>query len=57
MFDPKTLPLDDQYTIVQNYLWANVQRMRNLNPYIPGAPARAVIPADRSVADLAELHG
>ncbi len=44
MFDPKTLPLDDQYTIVQNYLWANVQRMRNLNPYIPGAPARAVMP-------------
>ena len=43
-FDSATLPLDDQYTIVQNYLWANVLRMRDLNPYVPGAPSRSVMP-------------
>lgn len=43
-FDPETTPLDDQYTIVQNYLWGNVVRMRDLNPYIPGAPSRSVMP-------------
>jgi hypothetical protein len=43
-FDPTTTPLDEQYTIVQNYLWANVVRMRDLNPYIPDAPSRSVMP-------------
>lgn len=44
MFNSVTLPLEEQYTIIQDYLWENVLRMRNLNPYIPGAPARAVMP-------------
>lgn len=44
MFDSVTLPLEEQYTIIQDYLWDNVLRMRNLNPYIPGAPVRAVMP-------------
>ncbi|MCB0934140.1 MAG: hypothetical protein KDB71_19940 [Mycobacterium sp.] len=43
-FDPATTPIDDQYTIVQNYLWSNVLRMRDVNPYIPDAPSRSVMP-------------
>lgn len=43
-FKPATTPLDEQYTIVQNYLWGNVLRMRDLNPYIPDAPSRSVMP-------------
>lgn len=43
-FDPDSTPIDDQYTAVQNYLWANVLRMRDLNPYIPDAPSRSVMP-------------
>lgn len=43
-FNPATTPLDAQFTIVQNYLWGNVLRMRDLNPYIPHAPSRSVMP-------------
>ena len=43
-FQPLTTPLDEQYTIIQNYLWGNVLRMRDLNPYIPEAPPRSVMP-------------
>lgn len=43
-FDPGTTPLDEQYTIVENYLWGNVLRMREKNPFIPGATSRAVMP-------------
>ena len=44
MFDPLTTPLQEQYTIVQDYLWDNVLRMRELNPFIPSAPSRSVMP-------------
>lgn len=43
-FDPSTTPLDEQYSKVQNYLWGNVLRMRESNPFIPGATSRAVMP-------------
>lgn len=43
-FDPETTPLEQQYTTVENYLWSNVLRMRELNPFIPGATSRAVMP-------------
>lgn len=43
-FDPNATPLEDQFTIIQNYLWGNVLRMRDLNPYIPDAPSRSVMP-------------
>jgi hypothetical protein len=43
-FNPATTPLDDQYAIVDKYLWTNVLRMRDLNPYIPEAPSRSVMP-------------
>ena len=42
--DPNITPLPEQYQIVENYLWDNVVRMRDLNPYIPGAPSRSVMP-------------
>lgn len=35
---------DEKYTSIQNYLWANVLRMRTDNPYIPGATDRSVMP-------------
>lgn len=38
------IPEDEQYAIVTNYLWGNVLRMRELNPFIPGAPSRGVMP-------------
>lgn len=31
-------------TEIQNYIWANVLRMREQNPYIPDAPSRVVMP-------------
>lgn len=45
----KYLGLDGQttqekYTSVENYLWGNVLRMRSLNPYVPGATSREVMP-------------
>lgn len=43
-FKPADTPLDEQYTIIENYLWGNVLRMRDLNPYIPDAPSRSVMP-------------
>lgn len=43
-FDPETTPLDEQYTLIENYLWSNVLRMRELNPFVPGATSRAVMP-------------
>lgn len=35
---------EQKYTSIQNYLWGNVLRMRELNPYIPGATSREVMP-------------
>lgn len=43
-FNVTTTPIDEQYTIVQDYLWGNVLRMRELNPFVPTAPSRAVMP-------------
>ncbi len=43
-FKPADTPVDEQYTIIENYLWGNVLRMRDLNPYIPDAPSRSVMP-------------
>jgi hypothetical protein len=43
-FDSVTAPLPSQFATIQNYLWANVLQMRNLNPFIPGAPSRSVMP-------------
>ena len=34
----------EQLTAIENYLWTNVQRMRALNPYVPGATNREVMP-------------
>jgi hypothetical protein len=34
-FNPVTTPLDEQYDTIQNYLWGNVTRMRELNPFVP----------------------
>lgn len=36
--------VDEKYTSIENYLWANVLRMRELNPFIPGATSREVMP-------------
>ena len=33
-----------KYDSIVNYLWGNVLRMRTLNPYIPGATSRGVMP-------------
>ena len=33
-----------KYDSVVDYLWGNVLRMRTLNPYIPGATSRSVMP-------------
>lgn len=41
---PDTATEDEQLVAIENYLWTNVQRMRNLNPYIPGATNRDVMP-------------
>lgn len=41
---PNTATEAEQIAAIQNYLWTNVQRMRALNPYIPGATARDVMP-------------
>ncbi|TGD88086.1 hypothetical protein BayCH28_09910 [Mycolicibacterium sp. CH28] len=41
---PDTATEAEQLTAIQNYLWTNVQRMRALNPYIPGATSRDVMP-------------
>ena len=35
---------DEKYTSIENYLWGNVLRMRELNKYIPGATSREVMP-------------
>ncbi|WP_328362799.1 ParB/Srx family N-terminal domain-containing protein [Mycobacterium sp. NBC_00419] len=35
---------DQKYTSIENYLWSNVLRMRALNPFIPGATSREVMP-------------
>lgn len=35
---------EEKYASIQNYLWGNVLRMRELNPYIPGATSREVMP-------------
>ena len=43
-FKTSKTPIDEQYTIVDNYLWANVLRMRELNPFIPGATSRSIMP-------------
>jgi hypothetical protein len=34
----------EQLVAIQNYLWTNVERMRNLNPFVPGATNREVMP-------------
>lgn len=44
MFKPDKTPLEEQNTIITNYLWDNVLRMRALNPRIPDAPPRSVMP-------------
>lgn len=41
---PDTATEAEQITAIQSYLWTNVQRMRALNPFIPGATARDVMP-------------
>jgi len=41
---PDTATEDEQFVAIENYLWTNVQRMRNLNPYVPGATNREVMP-------------
>ncbi|MEI7543516.1 MAG: hypothetical protein WCJ53_01735 [Mycobacteriaceae bacterium] len=43
-FKTSKTPIDEQYTIVDNYLWANVLRMRELNPFVPGATSRSIMP-------------
>jgi hypothetical protein len=43
-FKTSETPIDEQYTTVDNYLWANVLRMRELNPFIPGATSRSIMP-------------
>jgi hypothetical protein len=40
----KAIPIDQQYVNIDNYLWSNVLRMRALNPYVPGATTRVVMP-------------
>ncbi|MGI9164363.1 MAG: hypothetical protein ACR2JI_15780, partial [Mycobacterium sp.] len=48
----------DQIPYIQQYLWGNVLRMRDKNPYIPGAPSRAVMPQlDPSPLVLNTLDG
>ena len=40
----KKTPIEQQYVNIDNYLWSNVLRMRTLNPYVPGATTRVVMP-------------
>jgi hypothetical protein len=42
--DPNVTPLPKQYQTIETYLWNNVLRMRELNPFIPDAPSRSVMP-------------
>jgi hypothetical protein len=43
-FNPASTPQDEQFAIIDDYLWGNVLRMRELNPFIPDAPSRSVMP-------------
>lgn len=37
-------PIDVQFAIIDKYLWNNVLRMRELNPFVPGATSRTIMP-------------
>ena len=54
--DPNITPLPEQYQIVENYLWDNVVRMRDLNPHPRGAQPFGNA-ADRSAAHHPGLLG
>lgn len=42
---------------IQNYLWTNVQRMRALNPFIPGATNREVMPQAEPLTPILAFMG
>jgi hypothetical protein len=46
-----------QLTAIDNYLWSNVERMRNLNPFIPGATIRDVMPQAEPLTPILSLLG
>ena len=43
-YDPDPVKIAQLYTNIDKYLWANVLRMRELNPYVPGATSRTIMP-------------
>lgn len=48
----------EKMTSIQNYLWDNVERMRVLNPYIPGATSRVFMPqVDPQIPILNYMRG
>lgn len=42
---------------IENYIWTNVERMRALNPYVPGATNREVMPQASPLTPILALMG
>lgn len=47
----------EQLTAIENYIWTNVERMRALNPYVPGATNREVMPQASPLTPILALMG
>ncbi len=54
---PDTATEAEQLTAIENYIWTNVERMRALNPYVPGATNREVMPQASPLTPILALMG
>jgi hypothetical protein len=54
---PGTATEAEQLTAIENYIWTNVERMRALNPYVPGATNREVMPQASPLTPILALMG
>lgn len=54
---PDTDTEAEQLTAIENYLWTNVERMRAMNPYVPGATNREVMPQASPLTPILALMG
>lgn len=54
---PDTATEAEQINAIENYIWTNVERMRALNPYVPDATNREVMPQASPLTPILGLMG
>ena len=54
---PDTATEAEQLAAIDDYLWTNVERMRALNPYVPGATNREVMPQAEPLTPILAFMG